>query len=102
LKTMLCIPKIEPNARSVKSVFACKATGNYGYPEDAPYCDLPLPAFRGFSKDLWNTLTLKIGFSRVPLIRIGNTVPAPFFSKNGSNAFRKSDLEPVTVCESLA
>ena len=34
------------------------------------------------------------GFFRVPEILMGNTIPAPGFLKNGSNAFRKNPLTP--------
>ena len=57
---------------------------------------------RLLSKVLWRTVTLNTGWSRVPVMRMGKTVPEPPFSKKGSSAFRRTDFAPVASCESFA
>jgi hypothetical protein len=42
------------------------------------------------------------GSSRVPMILMGRTVPAPSRSKSGLIGFSKSDLIPLVVWETLA
>lgn len=42
------------------------------------------------------------GCSRLPVIVMGRTAPAPFFLNKGSTAFRRKDLIPVVVSDTLA
>src|SRR2546430_15427206 len=50
-----------------------------------------------FLSDLPKRARANLGSSRVPVMRMGTTEPAPSFLKKGSTNLRKKDFLPVTV-----